>query len=358
MKKFLQPDRQSASKSQGRPAPAPAQVDVQAAITNPAAATPAALQAMQQSAGNLAVLDWLKASPVAGGDLSDDFQRAVQLAHGSGQALPPRLRAQMEGGLHANFGQVRLHVDEQADALSRQIGARAFTVGSDVFFQRGAYAPHSPEGKRTLRHELAHVVQQGGRIAPRLRLGPENDAHEQAAEHASQERGAAPRAGTAPAGGVQRVRSHEEREKLKNGAASLKQEMIAEGVPESVAEYASNLVLSGKEPKEAKDAAIKASNYKPTPTPAPKKNTGIMGLIDKITGRGKKREAAAARRDARIKMVQDMLKARDPEQVIQEAITYTGDGMNIEFAMQTARENHKARIARRPAPRKGHEKLS
>lgn len=42
------------------------------------------------------------------------------------------------------------------------VNARAFTVGRDVVFGRGQYAPQTAGGKRLLAHELTHVVQQGG----------------------------------------------------------------------------------------------------------------------------------------------------------------------------------------------------
>jgi hypothetical protein len=44
--------------------------------------------------------------------------------------------------------------------MSQQLNARAFTHGSDIYFNRGEYVPESSEGKRLLGHELTHVVQQ------------------------------------------------------------------------------------------------------------------------------------------------------------------------------------------------------
>lgn len=62
----------------------------------------------------------------------------------------------------------RVHVDEHADAAARALGAEAVTLGRDLFFARGRYAPGSAAGGRLLRHELAHVAQAGGRhVAPR-----------------------------------------------------------------------------------------------------------------------------------------------------------------------------------------------
>ena len=43
----------------------------------------------------------------------------------------------------------------------RRFGAQAFTVGGDVFFDAGAYAPGTTLGRRLIAHELAHVAQQG-----------------------------------------------------------------------------------------------------------------------------------------------------------------------------------------------------
>ena len=40
--------------------------------------------------------------------------------------------------------------------------ARAFTLGQDIVFGAGEYAPDTGEGTRLLAHELVHVVQQQG----------------------------------------------------------------------------------------------------------------------------------------------------------------------------------------------------
>ena len=67
----------------------------------------------------------------------------------------------MEGAFGADFGGVRVHADSSADGLSRSMQAKAFTVGSDIFFARGQYQPSSTSGQRLLAHELTHTVQQG-----------------------------------------------------------------------------------------------------------------------------------------------------------------------------------------------------
>jgi hypothetical protein len=83
---------------------------------------------------------------------------------------------------------VRVHTDDQADVLNRQLNARAFTTGQDIFFQRGAYNPASESGQKVIDHELAHVVQQSsGRVSGggSMAVRPAADAFEQEADKGS-----------------------------------------------------------------------------------------------------------------------------------------------------------------------------
>ncbi|HZD93584.1 MAG TPA: DUF4157 domain-containing protein, partial [Candidatus Sulfotelmatobacter sp.] len=59
-----------------------------------------------------------------------------------------------------DFSGVRIHTDEKAAASARSVNALAFTVGSDIVFDSGRYAPANPGGRQLLAHELTHVVQQ------------------------------------------------------------------------------------------------------------------------------------------------------------------------------------------------------
>ncbi|MBT2449235.1 DUF4157 domain-containing protein [Streptomyces sp. ISL-43] len=77
-----------------------------------------------------------------------------------GQALDPEVRADMEGRLGHDFGDVRVHTDGAAHESAKGVNAHAYTVGSHVVFQRDAYDPGSHQGRTTLAHELTHVVQQ------------------------------------------------------------------------------------------------------------------------------------------------------------------------------------------------------
>ena len=87
--------------------------------------------------------------------------RAIsQLLTGQGEALDPGVRADMQSQLGASFTGVRVHRGSAAEAAAASVGARAFTVGSDVVFGAGAYNPASERGRHTLAHELSHVTQQ------------------------------------------------------------------------------------------------------------------------------------------------------------------------------------------------------
>ncbi len=77
-----------------------------------------------------------------------------------GQPLDAGTRAFMEPRLGHDFSQVRVHTDERATKSARSVNALAYTVGKDVVFGAGQYAPETSEGRRLMVHELTHVVQQ------------------------------------------------------------------------------------------------------------------------------------------------------------------------------------------------------
>jgi hypothetical protein len=76
-----------------------------------------------------------------------------------GTPLPAAVRAKMEPHLGADLSAVKVHADGESGQAAKQLGARAFTTGTDVHFRAGEFSPGSKEGDRLLAHELAHVVQ-------------------------------------------------------------------------------------------------------------------------------------------------------------------------------------------------------
>lgn len=128
--------------------------------------------------------------------------RSVGAALGSSsEPLPPEVRGDMEASFGQDLGGVRVHDGAHAAASAEAVGAQAYTVGSDVVFGRGRYAPGTREGGHLLAHELAHVVQQRGAspdgpLALASQDGLERDADDAAAR--AMRGGPARVAGTAP----------------------------------------------------------------------------------------------------------------------------------------------------------------
>ena len=88
------------------------------------------------------------------------FSRQLDSTKGAGFTLQPALQNRMETAFGADFSPVRLHTGLQAEQMSKQINAQAFTLGNDVYFNAGKYEPASLNGQKLLAHELTHVVQQ------------------------------------------------------------------------------------------------------------------------------------------------------------------------------------------------------
>lgn len=96
-----------------------------------------------------------------GGDLEGEAPDSVtQTLAGSGRAMDAGLRQDMETRFGRDFSSVRVHQGGLAERSAREVNARAYTVGNNVVFGAGEYAPGSQSGQRLIAHELAHVSQQ------------------------------------------------------------------------------------------------------------------------------------------------------------------------------------------------------
>ena len=100
--------------------------------------------------------------PIGGTTVDDDVERRVDKLKGKGEPLSDDSREFFESRMGADFSGVRIHRDASSNQLSRDLNARAFTVGNNIAFSSGEYNPDTPDGKRLLAHELTHTVQQGG----------------------------------------------------------------------------------------------------------------------------------------------------------------------------------------------------
>lgn len=107
--------------------------------------------------------------------LDDGFSSAVGAASPPRGAIPNRslgrpldadTRSRMESSFSADFSDVRVHTGAEAASAAQDIGASAYTIGSEIAFAAGEYAPHTAAGRTLLAHELTHVVQQRGLSSP------------------------------------------------------------------------------------------------------------------------------------------------------------------------------------------------
>ena len=144
------------------------------------ALTPAAVMHLQKTAGNATVSAALE-------EQEPSLVKNV-VGSGGGAPLDTDTKGFMESRLGADFGDVRVHTDGAASESARSVQAHAYTVGTDVVFQSGKYAPENDSGKRMLAHELTHVVQQrSGPVAGTpaeggIKISHPSDSFEQAAE--------------------------------------------------------------------------------------------------------------------------------------------------------------------------------
>ena len=105
-----------------------------------------------------------------------------------GQPLDPTIRAFMEPRFGHDFSKVRVHANAKAADSARAVNALAYTVGPDVVFAAGQYAPDTIGGRQVLAHELTHTIQQSqGRTGGALfdgsaQISDPGDIHEKEAE--------------------------------------------------------------------------------------------------------------------------------------------------------------------------------
>lgn len=111
---------------------------------------PDAVLGLQRSAGNGAVAQLME----------EERSPVHDVVNSGGRPIEPDVREDMEGRLGHDFSDVRIHDDAAAADSAKAVNAHAYTVGSNVVFQRDVYDPGSQQGRTTLAHELTHVIQQ------------------------------------------------------------------------------------------------------------------------------------------------------------------------------------------------------
>ncbi|MBW4600810.1 MAG: DUF4157 domain-containing protein [Calothrix sp. FI2-JRJ7] len=92
----------------------------------------------------------------AGGNIETQLNNSK----GGGTPLSDEVRGFMEPRFGADFSGVRVHTSGDAVQMNRELGAQAFTHGSNVYFGAGK----APGNNELTAHELTHVVQQTGGV--------------------------------------------------------------------------------------------------------------------------------------------------------------------------------------------------
>ena len=95
--------------------------------------------------------------------VSPHFESHIHTIKSGGRPLPKSVQTYFEPRFGRNFSQVRIHTDARAAKSAQAINAKAYTVGQNIVFAAGQYAPDTSTGKRLLAHELTHTVQQSSR---------------------------------------------------------------------------------------------------------------------------------------------------------------------------------------------------
>ncbi len=93
-------------------------------------------------------------------EVSPSVESQINSIRGGGESLPESIRAFFEPRFREDFSGVRVHTDSKANESAKAVNALAYTMGQDVVFGSGQYAPETESGKKLIAHELSHVVQQ------------------------------------------------------------------------------------------------------------------------------------------------------------------------------------------------------
>lgn len=99
----------------------------------------------------------------AGAVASESISNQINSSRGNGSVMDTDTRSFMESRFGSDFGNVKIHTNKEALQMNRELEAKAFTVGKDIYFNEGQYQPNSDDGRRLLAHELTHVVQQNSK---------------------------------------------------------------------------------------------------------------------------------------------------------------------------------------------------
>lgn len=195
------------------------------------------------------------------------FSDQLSSHSGNGSPLPSDLQGKMEGQMGADLSGVRTHTDSQAAQLSQNLGAKAFTHGSDIYFNEGQYNPSSSEGQHLIAHETTHTVQQGAAPSVQAKTDEElnTEAEGNVSEDLAKELAAADKA---------------QQDAIDPGPAQQAQAQAKEGLPDELLEPEPTAIPEEAPSKEPKAEVPPGDLPPPPPPPAaepPPENLGSVG---------------------------------------------------------------------------------
>lgn len=132
-----------------------------------------------------------KAKPVAQkrSNIKRDLEESDEPSHGideilgnEGSPLDLSTIESMRSGFDFDFSAVRVHTGERSTKSAQALNAIAYTIGTDIVFNAGHYAPNSDGGRKLLMHELTHVIQQSSSeysLLQRQASGSDEEHHRQ-----------------------------------------------------------------------------------------------------------------------------------------------------------------------------------
>jgi hypothetical protein len=251
--------------------------------------------------------------PLGGMPVDPGAEAEINQARRGGRPVPGEVRKAAESVLGTDLGGVRIHHDARSDELSQSLQAKAFTTGSDIFFQKGGY------DRETLAHELGHVVQQGGTVRREKTKSKSSKKHK--GEDYRIER--SPEYQQAAAEFEQRLGVYAYKHKLANDAASnsllgMRENLL--GGPDMVAKLASP---KDKEEELAIKRAITGAFGRNSPASAGQVGQ-IFKAVDDVFRSGNLRERMTAFFNAASNsfktLVADMLKSKSWDQAGAEGL--------------------------------------
>ena len=113
----------------------------------------------------------LSPSSLTVGEPANQFEAQADATAEKVVHLPPPLPE-----TRFDLSHVRIHHGERAAESARAVNAHAYTVGSQIVFDRGQYSPETASGRRLLAHELTHVLQQDVNLSATEHIVPDGGA--------------------------------------------------------------------------------------------------------------------------------------------------------------------------------------